>query len=233
MDKLTYLTQFYDVEGYEDWEKDDKAWTGDASERDDSSSSELTLEDAVQRYPDKALRALAMKLGLEYRGVTRCMESIENREQLQALMGAKRPQDSEDSGREAKIAKIAAANSPPRHSSSFLKQLLMTASEEMRHRKGESKRSDSEYVYWEDLDAVETRARLLRIMAARSVKQQEALLEGIEQLSRSEQSAPKQSAAEQPRAVQWTEGSPTQPYTTSSRKSSESQSGQASERAEE
>lgn len=247
MEKLTYLVQFYEVKGYEDWENDDNAYDrddlgltsgsssiGGSSELDDTSLGTSTLENAVRRHPDKALRALAMKLGLVYRDVTRCMEEIEHRQFLQDIVAAKRRSPQQDSGRQAKIARRTAAYSPPQHSSSFLRHLVMTASQEMRERMEKSKGSESERVYWEEPDAIDGQTRLLAALARGDVS-----LQVVENRSGSGRSAPKhlageQSAAEEPTveepiAVPWEDGS-TVPITVSSRKLSEKRSSQASER---
>lgn len=208
---------------------DDPGVTSSSSQRDISSSSEVTLEDAVQRYPDKALRALSMKLGLVYREVTRCMEGIEDRQQLHALVAEKRTHGPESSGRPSKLVK-AADHNQPRRSPSYVKLLLMTLSEEMRNRAEESKRSESERVYWEDPDVLEARATLLASMVSNHPR--EGLLEVVEKLSQSGQSELKRSRVKQPVAEQSAKGSTTVPNTPSPRKSSKGRGSQASEERE-
>ena len=233
-DKLIYLIKFYDIQGYEDWGTSDDAYTTEqsaheSSSTDDSSdlgtstTSELTLNNAVRRHPNNALRALAGYLGLVYRDVMRCMDELEQHRQIRSLLRAKRPRGSEQSGRPEKRVKEVATFSPPRHSSSFLKRLYMTLSEEMRNDADKFQRSSSEKVYWHDPEA---RAKVMAaIMTSAPVSEAEAFAKDIDKLSRSERSARKQSAAEpsEPSEV------PTEPFSASPGPLLERRSSQASE----
>ncbi len=83
---------------------------------------------------------------LVYRENTRCMEEIEDRQQLRALVAEKRTRGLEDSGRPLKLAKTALYNQP-QCSLSYVKLLLMTLLEESRNRGEESKGTESEQVF--------------------------------------------------------------------------------------
>lgn len=166
-----------------------------------------------------------MKLGLVYSQVTQCMEAIENQQQHHALVAEKRARGSEDSGQPSKLAKTAVYNQP-RYSPSYLKYLTMTGSEELRNRE-ESKKTDSERVYWEDSDPLEARVSMIAKMSSR--RPREESLELVEQLSKSEQSELKSSRGKQSVAEQSPKGSTTVPNTPSSRKSSKGRGSRGSE----
>ncbi len=236
-DKLIYLIRFYEIQGYEGWGTSYDAYTteqsahessstDDSSDLEKSTTSELALKDAVRRHPNNALRALAGYLGLVYRDVMRCMDEMEQHRQLGSLVRAKRPRGSEQSGQPEKRIREVATFSPPRHSSSFIRRLYMTLSEELRNNVDESQRSSSERVFWHDPDIVEARAKVMAaMMASVPVPELKAFAQEIDKMSRSERSARKQSAAE-PSEV------PTEPFSASSGPLLERRSSQASASSE-
>ena len=77
--RLTYLLQFYQVQGYEEWGKDDDSY-GEDSDSDESVVKipfgfriPITLELAVRSNPEIAHRALAAQLGLAYDEIEKFM----------------------------------------------------------------------------------------------------------------------------------------------------------------
>lgn len=219
-DKLTYLIKFYEIQGHEGWgtfyDSDmtersiyESSSTDGSSDPESPTSSELALEDAVRRHPNNALRALAGYLGLVYGDVMRCMDEMEQYRQLGSLVRAKRSRGSEQSGQPEKRVREVATFSPPRHSSSLIRRLFKTLSEELRNNVDESQRSSSERVRWHDPDIVEARAEVMAaMMASVLVPEAKAFAQELDKLSRSERSARKQSAAE-PSEV------PTEPFSAS------------------
>lgn len=155
------------------------------------------------------------------------MDEMEQHRQLGSLVRAKRPRGSEQSGQPEKRVKEVATFSPPRHSSSFIRRLFMTLSEELRnYNVDKSQRSSSEQVRWHDPDIVEARAKVMAAaMTLVPGPEAEGFAQKIDKLSRSERSARKQSAAE-PSEV------PTEPFSASPRPLLERRSCQASESSE-
>ncbi|KIX05150.1 uncharacterized protein Z518_06022 [Rhinocladiella mackenziei CBS 650.93] len=67
-----YLLQFYHIEGYKQWKEDDDEEVD--SDSGNSSTGDLTLEQAVRDYPLRCLEALAARLGLNYDKISEQMQ---------------------------------------------------------------------------------------------------------------------------------------------------------------
>ena len=254
VDNLIYLAKFYQIEGYRDWEDSGDAafdWdpAANSNKGHENTWREQALEDAVRRHPDRALGALAQILGLVYKEIQRCMDNLEHHRQLQSLNQApKRPPSSGDSERQPKKPRDDPSHRSPRRSSSFLKFLLMTVSEELRLRDQaeRSKSSKREKIYWHDPEIAEHRDRLMAQLMARETERSlrserkpsaeeqpevptellsDPCLRPSKKSSKSEPSARKHSS----QATRESQKRPSKPPSSSGSSSQESQSSQAVE----
>lgn len=67
-ENLIYLCRFYRLEGFEDWHISTGA-EDEQSDLEDFTTSNSTLENAVQRYPNVAVEVLAQRIGLDYKAI--------------------------------------------------------------------------------------------------------------------------------------------------------------------
>ena len=63
---LISLLKFYDIVGWESWGYEDQLVRDSVSEPDDIEGRNATLATAVANHPNRALRALAQRLGVKW-----------------------------------------------------------------------------------------------------------------------------------------------------------------------
>ena len=118
---MIYLVDFYGIDDYQHWDRahseqhtvtDDGQFDEEESHS-DSTASTISLEDAVERHPSRAVEKLAAVLGLAEENFARFHERSERYKQRPQQPIEKRPLlETNHVGEDAKRAKIQARSSP-------------------------------------------------------------------------------------------------------------------------
>jgi hypothetical protein len=100
--RLMNLVRFYNIIGHEHWEESIDNFTDNphdisseisnsSSESDDSSSQKLSLEDAIRKYPLRALEELATCVGIVFENILNFHANAAEHRERDMMQAAKRP----------------------------------------------------------------------------------------------------------------------------------------------
>merc|ERR1712000_109440 len=161
--RLIYLVEFYNIDDYQHWHRTqfeddmtsdpDDMQSDDEQSSSDSASSDLSLEDAVQRYPTQAVQKVATVLGLVEENFERALkyQQLPRRIEKRLQSGGDQPTE------EAKRQRLPLRPSPQAPNPT------LTLSQLMQNSKSDSPEFDETRLEYDDSSsAVRARAEMIR-----------------------------------------------------------------------
>jgi len=161
--RLIYLVEFYNIDDYQHWHKtqfeEDMTSDPDDTQSDDeqssldSASSDLSLEEAVQRYPAQAVEKVATVLGLIEENFERALKHQQLPRRIEKRLQSREDQPME----EAKRQRLPLRPSPE------VPKPTLTLSQLLRDPKSDSPEFDETQLEYDDSSsAAKARAQMIR-----------------------------------------------------------------------